>query len=51
MRYMNFTHRSVLYEEVLKFLDCKPGDVVVDGTLGGAGHASGILEKIAPGGI
>lgn len=48
---MKFSHRPVLYKEILSLLDCKPGDIIVDGTLGGAGHAYGILEKITPGGI
>ncbi|HHW70959.1 MAG TPA: 16S rRNA (cytosine(1402)-N(4))-methyltransferase RsmH [Clostridiales bacterium] len=48
---MKFSHRPVLYKEILSLLDCKPGDIIVDGTLGGGGHAYGILEKITPGGI
>ncbi len=47
---MNFMHKSVLYNEVLTILNCKPGDIVVDGTLGGGGHAYGILKQITPGG-
>lgn len=47
---MQFTHKSVLYEESLELLNCKPGHIVVDGTLGGGGHARGILESIVPGG-
>lgn len=39
-------HKSVLFEETLRYLDLQPGAVVVDGTLGGGGHAEAILEKI-----
>ncbi len=41
-------HLPVLYEETLDMLQLKNGSVVVDGTLGGAGHAGGILKRIAP---
>jgi 16S rRNA (cytosine1402-N4)-methyltransferase len=37
--------------EVLEYLDCRPGRVYVDGTLGGAGHARAILECSAPDGL
>ena len=40
-----------MLEEVLQYLNCKPGHVIVDGTLGGAGHAKAILERIIPGGL
>jgi 16S rRNA (cytosine1402-N4)-methyltransferase len=43
-------HLPVLKEEVLNFLSISRGDVVLDATLGGGGHASGILERIVPGG-
>lgn len=36
--------------EVLKYLDPKPDENFVDCTLGGAGHAAAILEKIIPDG-
>lgn len=38
-------------EEVLSFLDPRPGDVVVDATFGGGGHSAEILKRITPGGI
>ena len=47
---MNFHHIPVLFNETIEMLDCKPGDIVVDGTLGGGGHAQAILERIQPGG-
>jgi 16S rRNA (cytosine1402-N4)-methyltransferase len=36
--------------EVLEHLNCRPGQIVVDGTLGGCGHAEAIWKKIMPGG-
>ena len=43
---MEFSHVPVLYEEVIAGLDIKPGGVYADGTLGGAGHSSGICERL-----
>lgn len=40
----------MLYEESLSGLLCSPGKTMVDGTLGGGGHALGILKRITPGG-
>lgn len=48
---MQFRHTPVMVSEVLSYLDCKPGDLVADCTLGGAGHARAILERILPGGV
>jgi 16S rRNA (cytosine1402-N4)-methyltransferase len=42
------THIPVLYQEVLRGLQVKPGGCYIDGTLGGGGHAAGILEKSGP---
>jgi 16S rRNA (cytosine1402-N4)-methyltransferase len=41
-------HRPVLLPEVLEYLQCQPGRVYVDGTVGSGGHARGILERISP---
>jgi 16S rRNA (cytosine1402-N4)-methyltransferase len=46
----SFTHQPALLDEALDWLALRPGAVVVDGTLGGGGHAAGILERTAPGG-
>jgi 16S rRNA (cytosine1402-N4)-methyltransferase len=45
-----FSHRPALLEECLSALELRPGSIVVDGTLGGSGHASRILERTAPDG-
>jgi 16S rRNA (cytosine1402-N4)-methyltransferase len=44
------THIPVLYQEVLRGLQIKPGGHYIDGTLGGGSHAAGILEKSSPAG-
>ena len=44
-------HIPVMKSEVLDLLQCKPGGVYVDATIGLGGHAQGILEKIMPGGV
>lgn len=45
------THVSVMLDEVLEAMSLQPGMVVVDGTLGLAGHSVAIAKKIAPGGL
>jgi 16S rRNA (cytosine1402-N4)-methyltransferase len=37
--------------EVMFYLNCRPGHTYVDGTLGGAGHATAICDRIAPDGV
>ena len=44
------THRPIMVEEVLRCLRPGAGDVAVDCTLGGGGHARAILERVQPGG-
>jgi 16S rRNA (cytosine1402-N4)-methyltransferase len=48
---MPLKHIPVMMSEVLHYLDCRPGKVYVDGTLGGSGHARAICSKISPGGV
>lgn len=43
-------HRPIMLREVLRVLQPRPGDVVVDATLGGGGHAEALLAHILPGG-
>jgi 16S rRNA (cytosine1402-N4)-methyltransferase len=43
-------HQPALLEESLALLALRPDAVVVDGTVGGGGHAAAILEQIAPNG-
>ncbi len=38
-------HLPVLPAEVDQWMDAKPGDVIIDGTLGGGGHTSLFLQK------
>jgi 16S rRNA (cytosine1402-N4)-methyltransferase len=40
-----------MLNEVLACLNCRPGKIYADCTLGGAGHARAILEKIMPEGL
>ena len=41
-------HIPVLTAEVLQYLDPKPDENMIDGTVGNGGHANLILEKTAP---
>ncbi|MFH1848435.1 MAG: 16S rRNA (cytosine(1402)-N(4))-methyltransferase, partial [Candidatus Omnitrophota bacterium] len=43
-------HRSVMVEEVLRYLNLAPGMVILDCTVGLGGHAKHILDSILPGG-
>lgn len=45
------SHKPVLVDEIVFWLQCKPGGVYVDCTLGYAGLATRILERTAPNGI
>lgn len=43
-------HKPVLLNEVIQYLDPKPGENFVDCTIGEAGHTLAILERTKPGG-
>src|SRR5215204_462825 len=43
-------HRPIMLEQVLRCLRPAAGDVAIDCTLGGGGHAQAILEAVRPGG-
>jgi 16S rRNA (cytosine1402-N4)-methyltransferase len=44
-------HVPVLYDEVLAWLEPRPGGRYIDATLGAGGHATGILNASAPDGL
>lgn len=44
------SHLPIMVDEVLEALRPQPGDIAVDCTLGGGGHAQAILERVLPGG-
>ena len=47
---MEFKHQPVLLQECIEGLNIKPDGIYVDGTLGGAGHSSKIIEKLSSNG-
>lgn len=46
-----FFHEPVMLKETVDSLDCTPGGVYFDGTVGGGGHAHEILVRTAPDGV
>jgi len=48
---MQYNHIPAMPVEVASYLNCMPGKVYVDCSLGGCGHAIGICKKIIPGGL
>lgn len=44
-------HQPVLLNEVIQYLDPRPDDFMIDGTVDGGGHARVVIQKIMPGGI
>ncbi|MCP4722860.1 MAG: 16S rRNA (cytosine(1402)-N(4))-methyltransferase RsmH, partial [Desulfobacteraceae bacterium] len=48
---MGFEHTSVMAKEVHEYQNLKPGDICVDCTLGGSGHARATIKTILPNGI
>jgi 16S rRNA (cytosine1402-N4)-methyltransferase len=44
------THRPIMVDEVIECLRPTAGEIAVDCTLGGGGHAQAILERLQPGG-
>lgn len=47
-RVLKMNHIPVLLNEVIKILDPKSGDIILDATIDGGGHAEAILKKIMP---
>jgi 16S rRNA (cytosine1402-N4)-methyltransferase len=50
IRKMRTQHVPVMLEEVLKFMQPKPGGRYIDGTVGGGGHTEALLEYSSPDG-
>ena len=48
---MRFGHSPVMLKEAVDSLNCSRGMTVADCTIGGAGHARMIAERILPGGL
>lgn len=46
-----FRHTPAMLPEVLNYLNCKPGKIYVDCTIGGSGHARAVCDKILPDGL
>lgn len=46
---MEFAHTSVLLDETIEGLKIRPDGIYVDGTLGGAGHSSCIVQRLQTG--
>ncbi len=44
---MEFNHYSVLLQETIENLNIRPDGIYVDGTLGGAGHASQVAARLS----
>ncbi len=43
-------HTPVMLDEIIGYLNLKPGKTIVDATIGTAGHSMAIVERITPGG-
>jgi 16S rRNA (cytosine1402-N4)-methyltransferase len=41
-------HVPVLLQEVMRALDPRPGDFMIDGTVDGGGHAAAVIQAIGP---
>ena len=46
---MEFSHLPVLFQQTMDALDVRPDGIYLDGTAGGGGHSSGILERLESG--
>ena len=44
-------HVPVMLAEILHWLDPQPGQIIVDGTLGGGGHTRALAERVGPDGF
>lgn len=48
---MTYHHIAVMRSEIVQNLNCKPGQIIIDGTLGGGGHSEAICPLILPNGL
>ena len=48
LTYMPEEHEPVLAEELIEILDPQPGELFVDCTFGGGGHARLVAERLGP---
>jgi len=48
---MAVVHKSVLKKEALSALNIKPGNIVLDGTVNGGGHAKEICKRLGENGV
>ena len=48
---MEFKHEPIMLKECLENLNIRPDGIYVDGTIGGAGHSSRIVEKLNENGL
>ncbi|ACB84879.1 16S rRNA (cytosine(1402)-N(4))-methyltransferase RsmH [Natranaerobius thermophilus] len=48
---MNFNHEPVMIEKTIELLKPESAQVIVDGTMGGAGHSLRIINSLPPEGI
>ena len=46
---MEFKHEPIMLDECIENLKIKSNGIYVDGTIGGAGHSSKIVEKLETG--
>ncbi|MBE7027519.1 MAG: 16S rRNA (cytosine(1402)-N(4))-methyltransferase RsmH [Ruminococcaceae bacterium] len=46
---MEFYHVPVLKDECIEALNIKPDGIIIDGTIGGAGHSSEIIKRLSSG--
>ena len=47
---MEFNHKSVLLDKTIESLNINPDGIYVDGTLGGAGHATEVCKRLSKNG-
>jgi len=48
---MTYHHIAVMRSEIIRYLNCRQGLIIIDGTLGGGGHSEAICPQILPDGL